>query len=785
MSVTTRRPSFRRLAAGFAGALLGTSLAFGTGGVGAAGGAPTSPVSNPASVFAPGPAGHAWTGTARDGSPLGTSIHGATTRDAGTVPTTTNPAVAANGAYTALAPLRLLDTRVTHQTLGPGGELSLTVTGGADSVPADSTAVTINVTVTDTSAAAWLAVFPAGGSIPLVSNLNWSAGQTVANLVIVPVGTGGQVTFYLPGGYADVVVDLEGYFAPEGVGTTAGSYVPLTPARIVDTRAGSGNSYAGDSLGTQGTLNVHATGEGGVPSSGVAGVLLNVTVVNTALPSYLTVFPEAGSQPTASNLNWPAGAVVPNRVMVPVNTAAGPNYGEISLFNDQGSVDVVVDVDGYFTTGSTTPTGASLLGIVSPVRVLDTRLSSQTLETGGIISLQLAGVEGIASNATAVVANVTTTDTGDPSFLTVYPGGTPPLASDLNWVPGQTEPNLTIATLSGTGTISAFNDAGSADLIIDAFGYFVPETPAPVVVLTATLPAASCCYYIGYSATLNAYGGTTPYTWSITSGGLPPGLSLSSGGVVSGQPTADSGSPYSLTVKVTDSSSTAKTATEGLSLAVHASSSGISTLDSSNWSGFATSGGLFTGVAGSFTVPSLDLGDPVDSCMAVWVGIDGLSGGGNLIQAGILECQINSTEWGYEPWWEILPASATPIAATTAQLRIGDDVTVSIDQVTGTEWSITLADDNTGWSFTTDQEYTGPATSAEWIVEAPSYGPDELYFLADYTETEFYGLGVTGQQNTLTTLPMAENTDGPYSTPSTMNNIGFNLAYGDVAPSPP
>jgi hypothetical protein len=95
MNAITPRPSFRRLAAGFAGALLATSLAFGTGGVGAAGGAPSSPVSNPASVFAPGPAGHAWTGTGSDGSSLGTNGNSGATRPGltpslGGVPSTTD-----------------------------------------------------------------------------------------------------------------------------------------------------------------------------------------------------------------------------------------------------------------------------------------------------------------------------------------------------------------------------------------------------------------------------------------------------------------------------------------------------------------------------------------------------------------------------------------------------------------------------------------------------------------------------------------------------------------------
>lgn len=390
-----------------------------------------------------------------------------------TTPYGTSAAISADeytyvlSAYTPLSPTRLLDTRTNGDTLGPGGSLNLTVVGG--SVPSDATAVAINVTVTDTTAPSYLSVYPAGEPQPLVSNLNWSGGETVPNLVIVPVGSGGEITFYNDQGRADVVVDLEGYFAPEPPTTATGSYVPLTPARIADTRLNSGEPYSGDTLGPGATLDIQVTGMGGVPSSGVAAVLANVTVTDTTAPSYLTVYPQGQSQPLASNLNWVAGDTVANRVVVPVSST-----GQIAVFNDQGSTDVVVDVDGYFTSGTTAPSGAGLFTPINPARVLDTRLTGQTLGPSGSLTEQLAGVDGIAAQATAVVANFTVTDTTAPSYLTVYPGPTRPLASDLNWLPGQTVPNLTVATLSTTGTISAYNDQGSTDLIIDAFGYFSP-----------------------------------------------------------------------------------------------------------------------------------------------------------------------------------------------------------------------------------------------------------------------------------------------------------------------
>jgi len=396
-------------------------------------------------------------------------------------------------AYTALAPSRLLDTRISGQSLGPGDSLNLTVTGG--SVPADAAAVALNVTVTGTSSASDLTVYPAGEAEPSTSNLNWVAGETVPNLVIVPVGTDGQVTFANALGQTNVLADLEGYFAPEALGSTgstAGSYVPLPPARITDTRSGSGYPNAGSTLQPGGILNVQVDTAGGVPASGVSAVLLNVTVTNTSSASDLTVYPTNDTEPGTSNLNWVAGDTVANRVVVPVGAG-----GKITVANDAGTTDVIVDVNGYFTDGSSTPSNASLYTPITPTRLVDTRAGSgypgagSTLGAGGIYPAQISGNGGISSSATSAVLNVTATNTSSPSNFTVYPGGTTPGTSDLNWVTGQTVPNLTVATLSETGAIDVYNAAGSADLIIDAFGYFSPlPVPAMVSVVVTTTDIA-------------------------------------------------------------------------------------------------------------------------------------------------------------------------------------------------------------------------------------------------------------------------------------------------------
>ncbi len=368
------------------------------------------------------------------------------------------------GAYTPLSPVRLMDSRMSGGPLGSGASRNLTVTGGTTGVPANATGVVMNVTATDTTASGFLTAYPAGSSLPLASNLNWIAGQTVPNLVEVPVGAGGAVTFYNSAGSTDVVADLEGYFAPPS--GTAGGEVALSPARITDTRPGSGQANAGSTLGAGSTLNVQMTGAGGVPMAGVSAVVLNATVTNTTAASFLTLWPAGLARPTASNLNWVAGWTRPNRVIVPISTS-----GQISVYNQFGSTDIVLDVSGYFTDATAT---GKLFTPLSPVRLKDTRSSGQKLDSGGTLTLQVTGAAGVPATASAVILNVTVTNTSAPSFLTVYPStaSSLPLASDLNWVAGQTVPNLTVATLGASGATIFYNAAGSTDIVVDLFGYF-------------------------------------------------------------------------------------------------------------------------------------------------------------------------------------------------------------------------------------------------------------------------------------------------------------------------
>jgi hypothetical protein len=371
--------------------------------------------------------------------------------------------------YTALSPQRILDTRTNSGTLGPGGSVNLSI--GGIYVPANATSVVVNVTAVDESTAGFFTIYPTGGTTPTASNLNWTPGETVPNLVSVGLSPGGDVTIFNGLGSADAVVDLEGYFAPATGGSTSGQFVPVVPARITDTRAGSGQANAGSTLAAGTTLNVQVAGVGGVPATGFSAVVLNVTAVDQTANGFFTVFPKGNSLPTASNLNWTPGQTVPNRVIVPLS----PGVGQVSIYNGLGSADAIVDVNGYFT--DSTGVGASFVSLF-PSRIVDTRNGtggfSSPLGAAATMTVTVEGHGGVpATFVKAVIINVTVANPTTASALIIWPhGATQPTASDLNFVGGQTVPNLVVVKLSALGQIDIFNLYGTTNVIIDVVGYY-------------------------------------------------------------------------------------------------------------------------------------------------------------------------------------------------------------------------------------------------------------------------------------------------------------------------
>jgi len=374
--------------------------------------------------------------------------------------------------YNPLPPARVLDTRFgTGAPVGKvpgGGSIDLQVAGRGGVPSTGVSAVVLNVTVTEPSAAGWLIAWPAGEARPLASNLNFVPGQTVPNLVVVMVGAGGKVSLFNSAGATHVVADVGGWYGASGA--TAGSrYHPVAPSRLLDTRIGLGSVLS--TLLPAETLDLQVTGRGGVPASGVSAVAVNVVVTQPAGGGYLTAWPSGDPRPLASSLNFAFGQTVANLVVVKV----GPD-GKIKLYNGGGAVHIVADVAGWFGPDGEA-TGARYHPL-TPARVLDSRSGNgapaSPLASRATLDLQVTGRGGVpATGVSAVILNVAVVDPAGGGYLTVWPTGEPmPLASSLNFDGGQIVPNLVVAKVGAGGRISLYNGGGTAHLVADVAGWY-------------------------------------------------------------------------------------------------------------------------------------------------------------------------------------------------------------------------------------------------------------------------------------------------------------------------
>lgn len=397
-----------------------------------------------------------------------------TVRDAGGKTSTTTRQAVVGSPFVPLSPTRVLDTRsgtgAPKAKVGPGAQISLTVAGGQGGVPVGGglTAVVLNVTATNPTAASFLTVYPDGGDRPATSNLNFTAGQTTPNLVTVPVGADGKVDFFNHTGSVDVIADIQGYYRtaarPEATNPyPAGFLVAQAPHRLLDTRNGVGAPKAALTGGkpvTVNVLNAPAVPQG-VP---IRAVVLNVTATNPSGAGNLVVYPDNVVPPGASNLNFTAGQTIANSVIVPV-----PADGGIDFLNHAGTVDALADVQGYYTGGA----GGGAFVPVTPTRLLNTRSNGGAIGAGGTRTLQIGDTTGVPSDASAAVLNTTVTDGTANSFVTVFPDGSPlPSTSDINFGPGQTIPNMVTTSIGANGKVDFFNHVGSVDVLADLLGYF-------------------------------------------------------------------------------------------------------------------------------------------------------------------------------------------------------------------------------------------------------------------------------------------------------------------------
>jgi uncharacterized protein YvpB len=423
--------------------------------------------------------------------------------------------------YVALTPFRIWDTRGTTCVQCAGGRVttgqtrSIQITGvvglkgGADPVPATATAVVVNVTAADSTTGGLLTIYPAGTGRPLASNLNFGPNAITPNLVTVALGQASatdanrELDIYNPIGSVDVIMDVEGYFAPDAQSDPTGQFHAIAPLRVCDTRAAqpangcNGNGSSDHRLGQGAVVKVNVSGVpagvGGAPASiptdGTAqAAVLNLTAIDGSASTYLSVFPPqangvCAASASTSTINLLPRAIEANRVMVSLGpgTTGGPTT-DVCVYNSLGSIDFTLDATGWFGS-ATAPLGTQFQAI-GPTRVCDTRAGSgtpcagHTLTTGATLVIAVAGVAGVPnSGPVAIVANLTAIALGYAgTYLTAYPANVSPRpnASDLN-VQSSVLPNLVAVGLAQTspdGDVRVFNATGNVDALLDVEGWF-------------------------------------------------------------------------------------------------------------------------------------------------------------------------------------------------------------------------------------------------------------------------------------------------------------------------
>ncbi len=253
-------------------------------------------------------------------------------------------------------------------------------------------------------------------------------------------------------------------FVLDGLGVPAGEVVPIAPFRAADTRSKVGIVEGTIDRNTTRTFSV--SGLGGVPRSGVIGVIANVTGVNASEQTYLTFYAADGLRPVTSNVNPEPGAATPNVAFIPVSAD-----GKVSVYNESGQIDVLVDVLAWISREDL-PDGGRIVP-VAPKRAYDSR--SATGPFNGFRSVEVRSM--VPANASAVILNVTATNPTSEGWMSITAAGSPlENVSNLNFRPRQTIASMVISKMAPNGNVQIYNAIGQSDVIVDVVGYISLST---------------------------------------------------------------------------------------------------------------------------------------------------------------------------------------------------------------------------------------------------------------------------------------------------------------------
>ncbi|MCW2494460.1 hypothetical protein [Jatrophihabitans sp.] len=270
------------------------------------------------------------------------------------------------------------------------------------------------------------------------------------------------------------------------LGSSGGSYVPVQPARIVDTRSRLGARTPSG----HGTVRIAIDGHGGVPASGVEAVAVTLTAESSGAGGNLTAYADGTARPGTSTLDFSKAVATAGAAVIAVG-----RDGDIDIHNGGSAATTIrVDVSGYYLAGTGTQAGG--YAPVTPTRLVDTRIGkgARPLTAHGTLRLTAAGAHSVPAGASTVVMTVAAATPANSGHLVAFADGTArPSVNELAFTKGVTRTNLLMAPVAANGKVDLYNDSsGALNLVVDIVGYvrtgstpavggYVPITPLTLI----------------------------------------------------------------------------------------------------------------------------------------------------------------------------------------------------------------------------------------------------------------------------------------------------------------
>ena len=390
------------------------------------------------------------------------------------------------GEFHPVVPDRVYDTRSglgqpSAQPLQPDSTTRVKIHGrggvpdeGVESVVLNVTAIRLRDTASNSG---FIAVSPAGFGRPIVSNVNFSTGAVVGNMVTVSTASGGFVDVHNGPGVVDITVDVLGYFtsslASDGArfisfaGDSHRVFSDLGP-RLLDAREP--GARLGPGASTAVTLPQVICCQGRITHDTIQGAVFNVVAVQPTERSFFQIYAEGGAVPSASSMNFSTGQNTSR--LVTTNVGDG---GRVVIRNDGGSVGVIIDLVGYYIDDEESQRGR-FVGLV-PERMIDTRSDSPFDGDGRMPAQSLMTLGGFRPGI-ALVTNLATVGSTSRGFATINTAPGPNTFEDLfldtssiNYERGRNVANQAIVPVRND-TFAVYHDAGTSHVLVDLFGYY-------------------------------------------------------------------------------------------------------------------------------------------------------------------------------------------------------------------------------------------------------------------------------------------------------------------------